>query len=112
MGRIAHEFTDLLSDFLGGSTSLNEKDWLKQLNDNQLTQLIDILQFAIEGKGFPSADEHEAINKNIDAHLLIFKINNIGKKRHISKIEPNRRLKLMKGLLSQAQLALISRGLI
>lgn len=112
MERIAHEFTDLLSAFLSKNKALNEKDWLKQLNDYQLSKLVDILHFAIEGKGWSGVDEYDALNKNTDAHLLIFRINNIGKRRRIDKIEPNRRLKLMKGFLAEAQLASINRGLI
>lgn len=109
---ITHEFTDSLSSFLQENPESNEKDWLTQLDQAALSHLIDLLRIIVEGGGIHGFNEYECLNKIIDANLLVFKVNNIGKKRHISKIKPERQVKLLNRILADAQLILISRKII
>jgi len=109
---IAHEFTDSLSTFLLENPASNEKEWLKQLDQADLASLVDLLRLIVEGRGVPGFDEFECVNKITDAHLLAFKINNIGKKRRILKMKPERQIKLISGVLADAQLILISHKMV
>lgn len=112
MEMIAHEFTDSLTRFLLESTASNEKDWLKQLDQGQLSSLVDLLRIIVEDRGIVGLSESECLNKFTDAHLLAFKVNNIGKKRFISKLKPERQIKLISKILVDAQLTLISHNIV
>lgn len=108
MEKIAHEFTDSLSCFLLENPASNERDWLKQLEQGQLSSLVDLLRLIVEERDVSGFSESDCINKITDAHLLVFSVNNIGKRRHISKIKPERQMKLISRILGDAQLTLIS----
>jgi len=112
MENITHEYTDSLSTFLLENPTSNEKDWLKQLDQADLSSLVDLLRLIVEGRGVPGFDEIECINRITDAQLLAFKINNIGKKRRITTMSPERQIKLTARILTDAQLTLISHEII
>jgi hypothetical protein len=112
MEMIAHEFTDSLSIFLRENPASNERDWLKQLDQCDLSMLVDLLRLIVEGRGVPGFDESECINKYSDAHLLAFRVANIGKKRRITTMSPERQIKLISRVLVDAQLTLINHKII
>lgn len=105
---IAHEFTDSLSNFLQKNPSLNEKDWMKQLDHADLWALVELLRIVVDRRGFPGLDELQSLNRQTDIHLLAFKVNNIGKKRQILSMECERRFKLIRRILVDAQLVAIN----
>lgn len=109
---IAHEFTDSLSRFLLENPDSNERDWLKQLDQDDLSFLVDLLRIIVEGRGIPGFNKLDCLNKFTDAHLLAFKVNNIGKKRNISKMTSERQIKIIASILTYAQLMLINRKII
>lgn len=109
---ITHKFTDSLSRFLRENPASNERDWLKQLDQDDLSFLVDLLRIIVKGRGIPGLNKLDCVNKFTDAHLLAFKVNNIGKKRCISKMEPERQIKVIATILTYAQLMLINRKII
>lgn len=112
MGVITHKFTDSLSRFLRENPASNERDWLKQLDQDDLSLLVDLSRIIVEGGSIPGLNELDCVNKYTDVRLLAFKVNNIGKKRHISKMKPERQIKVIASTLMNAQLMLISPKLI
>lgn len=57
---IAHEFTDSLSSFLLENPTSNERDWLKQIDQGELSTLVDLLRLIAEGEGF-----QDSMNSNV-----------------------------------------------
>lgn len=109
---ITHKFTDSLSQFLRENPDSNELDWLKQLDQDDMSFLVDLLKVIIENKGVPGLNKIDCLNKITDALLLAFKVNNIGKKRRILKMAHERQIKVLAKILTNAQLMLISRKII
>jgi hypothetical protein len=112
MKPIPHEFTDSLSKFILENPASNEKDWLKHLDQGELSSLVDLLQLIVERKIVIGLDEFEWLNKFTDAHLLAFEVNSIGKKRRTRTMRPERQIKLISRILADAQLTLISNKII
>ena len=110
MEKISHEFTDAISEFLDANPSASYQDWLVQMQDNQLSRLRRDLQYAIEWDGVFGRPS-DCFNIIADAHMLVFKVNNIGKKRLVSRMPPERQHKIMKKILGDVQLLLINRNL-
>ena len=109
---IPHEFTDSLSKFILDNPASNERDWLKQLDQGELSSLVDLLRLVVEGRSLPGFDEAEIFYKFGDAHLLAFEVSSIGKKRRTRTMRPERRIKLISRILADAQLTLISNKII
>jgi hypothetical protein len=113
MEAIKHKFTDSLSKFLIEHPTANHLEWLEQLDHNELSQLIRfstiIVNTQVTIQNATEFLDHVSINDTSDIHLLAFKVNNIGKKRKISKIEPARRINLINKIAMDAQITLISK---
>lgn len=106
---ISHEFSDLLSEFLKVAPSSSYHDWLRQLNNGQLSRLRRDLKYALNWDGVFGRPS-DCFNIIADAHLLVFKVNNIGKKRSAIKMPPVRQHKIMSKILIDVQLLLINRN--
>lgn len=112
MSLIPHKFTDSLSQFLSENPEANERDWLKKLDEDDLSLLVELLKIIVQGRGVIGLSKSECINTITDAHLLAFKVSNIGKKRKILNMKPERRIKVIANILAYAQLMMINRRII
>jgi len=61
----------------------NNNQWLFSLEYSDISLLVDLFKIIVEGRSVIGLSESECINIISDAHLLAFKVTNIGKKEKL-----------------------------